>query len=92
MQTECLTGTIHPIVQIRGSLSPAINLTGHVCMPDGYDIYSGDYNIIPETFSQTIESKNKVMKNDVTIAGIPFYEVSNTEGGTTCIIGGKLNG
>lgn len=52
-----------------------------------YDEYKGEYKVIPKTEKQTLETKNKVMKNNVTVAEIPFFEVSN-ETGTTVIIGG----
>lgn len=52
-----------------------------------YDFYDGSYNLIPRVVSQAIETKDKVMQDNVTVAEIPFHEVSN-ETGTTVVIGG----
>lgn len=52
-----------------------------------YDFYEGSYNLVPKAVSQAIETKDKVMKDNVTVAEIPFHEVSN-ETGTTVVIGG----
>ena len=52
------------------------------------ETYNGDYTIEPDITSQTMETKNKIMKNDVNILAIPYHEVSNEQNGTTVIIGG----
>lgn len=54
-----------------------------------YEFYEGSYNLIPKVSEQSIETKDKVMKNNVTVAEIPFHEVSN-ETGTTVVIGGII--
>lgn len=54
-----------------------------------YLFYEGDYNLIPKVMAQTMDTKEKVMKENVTVAEIPFHEVSN-ETGKTIIIGGIL--
>lgn len=53
--------------------------------------YEGIYEVIPKVKENTIlETKNKWMKEDVTILEIPAYEVSNIAGGTTLTIGKEL--
>lgn len=52
-----------------------------------YEFYDGSYNLVPKVVSQSIKTKDKVMKDNVTVAEIPFHEVSN-ETGTTVVIGG----
>lgn len=52
-----------------------------------YEFYEGSYNLVPKVVSQAIETKDKVMQDNVTVAEIPFHEVSN-ETGTTVVIGG----
>lgn len=54
-----------------------------------YDFYKGDYSIIPKINSQIMDTKDKIMKDNVEVAAIPFHEVSN-ENGTTIVIGGIL--
>lgn len=52
-----------------------------------YEFYEGSYNFVPKVSEQLMETKDKAMKDNVTVAGIPFHEVSN-ETGTTVVIGG----
>lgn len=49
--------------------------------------YIGQYEVIPKTFEQILETKNLGMTDDVTVKEIPTHEVSNNFG-TTIIIGG----
>lgn len=57
--------------------------------PDGIETYEGDYTIIPKVSEQELQTKNKMMKENVTIEQIPFHEFSN-DSGTTVVIGGIL--
>ena len=56
----------------------------------GKDIphYDGDYDVVPGREETTLETRDTVMDDDVTVHPIPFFEVSNLSGGTTCYIGG----
>lgn len=54
------------------------------------DIYEDSYEIIPKTTEQVMETKQKLMADDVTIRKIPFYETSNNTGGTTITIGKEV--
>lgn len=73
-----------------GSVKPSTSLTGRVAIPIGYDVFSGSYEVTPKTKSQTLETKNKLMQQDLTVKAIPYYEVSNHQGGMTVIIGGDI--
>lgn len=57
--------------------------------PEGIETYEGDYTVIPKVNEQKMETKNKMMKDNVTIEQIPFHEISN-ETGKTVVIGGIL--
>lgn len=57
--------------------------------PEGIESYEGDYTVIPKITEQEMQTKNKMMKDNVTIQQIPFHEFSN-ETGTTVVIGGIL--
>lgn len=50
------------------------------------DYYNGEYKVIPSESSKILKTKDKVMKRDVTVFGIPTYEMSN-KFGFTFIIG-----
>lgn len=56
-----------------------------------HEYYEGDYVITPKVESQIMLTSNKVMSKDVSIKGIPKYEVDNQKG-TTVYIGSELNG
>ncbi len=56
---------------------------------EAHDVYEGDYNLVPKVLAQSVGTKDKLMKENVTVAEIPFHEVSN-ETGKTVIIGGIL--
>lgn len=49
--------------------------------------YKGKYEITPGIEKQVLQTKNRSMRDNVTIKEIPTYAVSNSEG-TTFIIGG----
>lgn len=53
--------------------------------PSDIPYYEGDYEVIPEVVSQTLETRNKIMRDDVTVREIPYYEVSNESGLTVYI-------
>ena len=51
------------------------------------DKYEGDYNIIPRVYQQTLETKDKLMLDDVTVEIIPLSRVINLSNGYTVTIG-----
>ena len=50
--------------------------------------YTGSYSIIPSSSAQVLETKRKMMIDDLEIKAIPYYETSN-ETGMTVYIGGE---
>lgn len=52
--------------------------------------YQGVYDVTPKVVEQRMETKDKVMRYDVTIKSIPFFNVSNTSGGSTVYIGNEV--
>lgn len=48
--------------------------------------YQGTYSIIPATSDQTIMTKGRLMKENVTVQEIPYFEVSNASNGVTVTI------
>ena len=56
------------------------------------EYYEGEYEVIPKTEAQTMETKGLLMSDDVTITAIPYFEVSNIQGGQTVWIGEMNNG
>lgn len=52
------------------------------------ETYEGSYTIRPAVEAQIIETKDKLMSDDITIQAIPYHVVDNAEMGLTVIIGG----
>ena len=77
------SGTLSGMIQTKGSL------VGKIAVTVDHEYYVGDYNVIPKIELQVLKTQDKLMSSDVTIKGIPSYEVSNPQGGSTFIIGGN---
>ena len=95
-----ITGSLTPMASISGRLSSVdTKLSGHlsgngkisgqVNVPERIDIevYDGDYIVDPHFNTQTLETKNKAMRDDVTINEIAVSKVTNPQGGNTVWIG-----
>lgn len=55
------------------------------------DPYTGEYVVIPKAHEETIlETKDKIMQDDVTVRKVPYYETSN-QTGTTVYIASEVN-
>ena len=51
-------------------------------------VYDGAYSVTPKVYEETtLETKQKLMQNNVTVSKIPQYQVSNDADGVTLIIG-----
>jgi len=53
--------------------------------------YEGSYVVVPEIRSQTLQTKDKKMTDDVLVREIPYYETSNIQNGITVFIADNLN-
>ena len=49
--------------------------------------YTGEYVVEPRKVEQVLETKNKSMRDDVTVNPIFYAETSNLGGGLTAVIG-----
>lgn len=73
-----LVGTISNQTQLIG----VIQIAEHV----SYKPYQGDYEVRPDcNCDQIIETKNKLMLNDMVVDKIPYAEVQNESGLTVSI-------
>ena len=52
--------------------------------------YDGEYIVTPKTTEQTLSTANKVLREDVLINKIPYFEVGNNSGGDTVYIGSEV--
>ncbi len=84
---SALSGTISGEDTLRGKLSDETGLNGNICVTKEYNTYTGEYEVTPKAFTpQVLETANKVMKENVTIAEVPYWETSNESDGTTAYI------
>lgn len=63
------------------------NLKLDLAYKDIHEHYKGEYIINPRVVSQTMETKDKIMDDDVTINEIYYNETENLSGGMTVQIG-----
>lgn len=73
---------------LYGSIKAAGNLTGSIFITVDRECYTGNCHVIPKIESQVLSTCDKIITEDITVEGIPIYEVSNPQGGSTVIIGG----
>ncbi|MCM1336039.1 MAG: hypothetical protein NC237_13445 [Eubacterium sp.] len=73
---------------MEGIIRAIPGITGTIARGAG-DVppYTGDYSVAPRVGEEVVlPTKNKRMKEDVTVGEIPIAEVSNAAGGKTLII------
>lgn len=82
-----ITGSIQGVGGITGGLSASGGLSGHISMPEVAPVapYEGEYVVIPQVDEQIMPTAGKRMTDDVTVSGIPYYQVSNLSGLTVYI-------
>lgn len=48
--------------------------------------YDGEYEVTPTASEQHLDTANKLLKRDVTVHEVPYYQTSNESGGYTVSI------
>lgn len=81
---------------VSGEICNMKSIIGSACVPIrmlniGVADYEGDYEVVPKVVSQVLNTENKRMNEDVTVKSVPYYEVSNVEGGTTVYIASEVD-
>lgn len=57
-----------------------------------HEKYTGSYEVTPKAFtSQTLETQNKVLTDDIVVSEVPYYETTNDTGGITSYIAKEGN-
>lgn len=83
-----LKGTISSESTLSGKLSASGGLSGKLSMAStaSYEVYEGDYKVVPQAFNpQTLETADKLLKENIVVAEVPFIETSNESGLTVYI-------
>ena len=86
-----ITGRLDGALVLHGTLEARGQLTGTLTLPNltppVHPTYGGPYEVTPHFFEQVLETKEKLMTDDVTVEVIPAHEVTNPAGGVTVTIG-----
>lgn len=85
-QDGFLSGHIIFEGMLKGTIRNEGTIKGSLIASTGYADYLGKYIITPKIEEQTMYTHDTHMVKDVTIKGIPYYEIENPKGGTTFII------
>jgi hypothetical protein len=85
--TGRLDGTcvLHGTLEARGQLTGTLQLPN--LTPPVHPSYDGPYEVTPRFYEQRLETKNKLMTDELTVDVIPVNEVMNPAGGITVTIG-----
>lgn len=51
-----------------------------------YPDWDGTYNVVPRLSPQVLNTTDHIMRDDLTVEGIPTYRTTNPSGGYTVII------
>jgi hypothetical protein len=71
---DCIDGEDGVIYEVNNSYVPV-----------EFEEYAGPYTVIPTPRDQHFETEHKVMKEDLTVTAVPFWETSNDYGNTVYI-------
>lgn len=85
-----LTGNLEDsISELTGYLEDSVPvLKGFLSDDVTYASYEGDYKVTPLlNYDFELKTKNKVLKDNVTVKRIPYQEIPNSAGGMTVYIG-----
>lgn len=74
----------------KTALSVAFDVT--ICGGGGGEPYDGPYTVTPDFETQELATKDKILKDNVTVDPIAVARVENPSGGKTIFIGGIFNG
>lgn len=66
------------------------DLPGTLVITVDRESYDGPYEITPKVEAQTMATKGKVMRDNVTVLEVPVYRVANPSGGTTVYIASEV--
>lgn len=84
--TNNISGSLNTNLNIVGSLNSINNIIGNIGIGGvEYPDYSGEYEITPQVESQTLQTKNRILRENMQVKEIPYYETSNLYGETIYI-------
>lgn len=86
-EEDLLTGVIGATPDLEGLISGngSIQYEAIIGTSNSIPAYQGSYDITPRVTSQTLPTANKVMKKNVLVEEIPYFETANQYGDTIYI-------
>ena len=72
-----------PVLHLGMKQAPTLHL--HLEKGHSIDWYNGPYEVTPKRVDQTLPTKDKTMRSDVTVFEIPYYQTANPYGKTYVI-------
>ena len=91
-------GIVEPLASLEGSLTAistlqgevsgdAKSLSGELSTHPKVPVYVGDYEVTPKANDdQILETKDKLMNDNITVFKVPRYDTTNLGGGLTVFI------
>lgn len=87
-----IIGKIRQRAELSGYLTPSGRIVGSVqaimVESDSFPIYRESYSVIPNVEPQIVNTKDKLLINNINVDSIPFFRADNPSGGQTVVIGG----
>lgn len=88
---ECLTGHISGLCTLSGKLTCFGSLSGKLSAVIDFNAYSGEYEVVPNAFNtQVLPTANKVLKKDIVVQKVPYFETVTTMMGLRFILQRRL--
>lgn len=82
---------IKALDSLSGKLSSNQEIAGDLSVTKEYDAYSGPYEITPKAFEkQTLETKDRVLRANLEVSEVPYWETGNEAGGNTVYIADEI--
>ena len=78
---------IRPDSIFIGTIRPCYNTIGLIKTPVPYIDYNDNYEIVPRSVDQILETRDKHILDDFRVRRISCYDLINDDGGETCFIG-----
>lgn len=91
--TDKLTAIADAIRAKDGSTDPMTlaEMPGKItAIQTGGEPYEGPYDVTPKVTAQTLKTAQKLMRDDVSVRAIPYFDVSNPAGGNTIYIANEV--
>lgn len=84
-----MKATLSQIATLKGSLTHSETLQGKLVEGANYPTYSGEYEVTPNAHCDKIlRTQDKLLKENITVSKVPYFETSNEYGDTVYIAEG----